>query len=346
MNINKLIRPSVLNLKKYSSARDEFSDKKDDFQFMDANENPFDTEYNRYPDPYQKGLKKKLADLKTISDENIVLGNGSDEILDLIIRVFCEPQKDEILSLSPSYGMYEVLAQINNVTYKTCRLNSEFQLDVKAFLNEVSKNTKMLILCSPNNPTGALLQVASIKKVLDDFKGIVVIDEAYIDFSANSSFINELAHYENLIVTQTFSKAAGLAGIRLGVCYASQAICKAINKIKLPYNVNTLTQQKALQFLENIDKIKSQIEIIKSERSVLFKVLESLNYVEKVYPSDANFILVKVDDANKRYQELLNFGIVVRNRTNVEMCENCLRISVGNPQENQKLIYVLKEIDR
>ncbi|SEA23559.1 histidinol-phosphate transaminase [Psychroflexus halocasei] len=346
MNINKLIRPSVLNLKKYSSARDEFSDKKDDFQFMDANENPFDTEYNRYPDPYQKSLKKKLADLKMISHENIVLGNGSDEILDMIIRVFCEPQKDEILSLSPSYGMYEVLAQINNVTYKTCRLNSKFQLDVKALLNEVSKNTKMIILCSPNNPSGALLQVASIKKVLDDFKGIVVIDEAYIDFSANSSFINELAHYENLIITQTFSKAAGLAGIRLGVCYASQAICKAINKIKLPYNVNTLTQQKAIQFLKNIDKMKSQIEIIKSERSVLFKVLESLNYVEKVYPSDANFILVKVDDANKRYQELLNFGIVVRNRTNVEMCENCLRISVGNPQENQKLIYVLKEIDR
>ena len=242
--------------------------------------------------------------------------------------------------------MYEVLAQINNVTYKTCRLNSEFQLDVKALLNEVSKNTKMIILCSPNNPTGALLQVASIKKVLDDFEGIVVIDEAYIDFSSSSSFINELAHYENLIVTQTFSKAAGLAGIRLGVCYASQEICTLMNKIKLPYNVNSLTQQKALQFLENKDKIQVQIEIIKSERSVLNKVFETLSYVEKNYPSDANFILIKVDDANKRYQELLNFGIVVRNRTNEEMCENCLRISVGNPQENQKLIYVLKEIDR
>lgn len=346
MNINKLIRPSVLKLEPYSSARDEFSDNHKDFQFMDANENPFETEYNRYPDPYQKKLKKKLADLKMISHENIVLGNGSDEILDLIIRVFCEPQKDEILSLSPSYGMYEVLAQINNVTYKTCRLNSEFQLDVKSLLNEVSKNTKMIMLCSPNNPTGALLQVASIKKVLENFKGIVVIDEAYIDFSANSSFINELAHYENLIITQTFSKAAGLAGIRLGVCYASQAICKAINKIKLPYNVNSLTQQKALDFLENIDKMKAQIEIIKSERSVLNNVFESLSYVEKIYPSDANFILIKVDDADLRYQQLLDFGIVVRNRTNEEMCENCLRISIGNPQQNQKLIYVLKEIDR
>ncbi|MDN6281166.1 MAG: histidinol-phosphate transaminase [Psychroflexus sp.] len=295
---------------------------------------------------YQKDLKTKLAKLKSVSHQNIVLGNGSDEILDLIIRVFCEPKQDEILSISPSYGMYKVLAGINNVSFKTCVLNPKFQFEADSLLEKITMNTKLVILCSPNNPTGNLLQVAEIKMLLNNFKGIVLIDEAYIDFSANSSFINELPQYKNLIVTQTFSKSAGLAGIRLGACYASSEICQVLHKIKLPYNVNTLTQKKALDFLENTSAMKTQIEIIKSERSALAAVLKSLSYVIKVYPSDSNFILVKVDNANNRYQQLLDFDIVIRNRTHDPLCDNCLRISIGNPQENQKLIYVLKEIDR
>lgn len=344
MNLDNLIRNNVKQMTAYSSARDEFNTENSDYLFLDANENPFSSNFNRYPDPYQKQLKSKIAEVKEIPENNILLGNGSDEILDLIFRAFCEPQIDEIITLPPTYGMYEVLANLNSVNVKTIHLSQNFQIDVNSVLNSTSPQTKLIFICSPNNPSGNLLQINDIKNILNAFSGLVVLDEAYIDFSDSSSFISELNNFPNLIVTQTFSKALAHAGIRLGMCFASARIIDVLNKIKPPYNVNQLTQNKAIEVLNDFENYQFQIQILKSEREILTEKLKTINWIENVFPSEANFLLCRVDDANRRYQQLLEEKIVVRNRSNIVFCDNCLRISVGTPAENQILMTALNTL--
>ena len=343
-NIENFIRENVKLMKAYSSARDEFTDSAE--VYLDANENPFDNGINRYPDPYQKNLKKRISEIKSIPIKNIMLGNGSDEVLDLIFRAFCEPKHDNVIVTPPTYGMYKVLAGMNNVDLRPSYLDNNFNIRIKDILDQIDVNTKLIILCSPNNPSGNTMPEEQVKELLIRSNCLVVIDEAYIDFSEDSSYLNKLDMYPNLIVCQTLSKAWGMAGIRLGICYASQAIISVLNKIKPPYNVNVLTQQKALTSLENIDNFKSHLEEILKEKKKLRAALEQISFVKIIYPSDANFWLIKVDDANKRYGQLLQKGIVVRNRTNEISCDNCLRITVGTPRENEKLIIALKKLQQ
>lgn len=343
-NINSLVRPSVMALTPYASARDEFKDLKRDMVFLDANENPFNNGVNRYPDPQQTTVKQTLSTLKKIPTDQILLGNGSDEVLDLIIRAFCEPEKDTIITLPPTYGMYGVLANVNNVKNQEISLTIRFQPDEDAILNASDPAAKILFICSPNNPTGNRLDAHKIELILNNFKGLVVIDEAYIDFSKQQSWSQRLAEFPNLIVTQTLSKAYAMAGIRLGICYASAAIIAILNKIKPPYNVNDLTQAKALEQLSNLQDVKTQIALIVSQREQLISSLKSLNFVSEVYPSDANFVLVKVDNATKRYHQLIKEGIVIRNRTTQHLCDNCLRFTIGTPEENTLLLNVLKRL--
>ena len=332
-------------LKPYSSARDEYQSTGSEMVFLDANENPFQTDVNRYPDPQQRNLKAELAKLKGIVSENILLGNGSDEVLDLLFRAFCEPGDDNIITLPPTYGMYKVLANINNIENREVLLNSDFEPNVTEILNSVDQNTKMIFLCSPNNPTGNSFSEEKILQILESYNGLVIIDEAYIDFSEEKSWLNKLGQYQNLVVTQTLSKAYGMAGIRLGICYASTAIIEILNKIKPPYNVNELTQVRALDRVLKKEQIVSEIADLIKERTLLSEALANVGFVEKIYPSDANFILVKVDNANKRYGQLLEKGIVIRNRTTQPLCENTLRLTVGTQAENKKLIEALKSIE-
>ena len=344
-NLNKIIRPNILTMKAYSSARDEFKDASKDLIFLDANENPYNNGLNRYPDPQQRDLKQILSQIKNISTENMVLGNGSDEVLDLIFRAFCEPNQDNVISISPSYGMYSVLANLNAVEYRKSLLNIEdFQPNLDDIFSKIDANTKMIFLCSPNNPTGEIIKRNTLTEIVENFDGLVVIDEAYIDFSDEQSWIYELENYPNIIVTQTLSKAVGLAGIRLGILYASKEIISVLNKIKPPYNVNQLTQNKAIEILKDYKKINATTQVLIEQKGVLKQALENCSFVEKIYPSDANFILIKVDNANKRYDEFLEKGIVIRNRTNDDLCENCLRITVGTEEENSKLIETLKSL--
>ncbi|MFV8355141.1 histidinol-phosphate transaminase [Flavobacterium sp. XS1P32] len=344
-DINNLIRDNVKNMKPYSSARDEFEDfDTAEMIFLDANENPFENGVNRYPDPQQINVKAVLAKQKFVKSNQILLGNGSDEVLDLLFRAFCEPKIDNVITLPPTYGMYGVLANLNAVENREVLLTKDFQPEIEKIMEAVDINTKMIFLCSPNNPTGNSFSDESVAYLLQNFKGLVVIDEAYIDFSKKDSWINELDEYPNLIITQTLSKAYGLAGIRLGVCYGSATVISVLNKIKPPYNVNELTQKRALERLDNKDKIKSEIESIIEQREELLQVLLDIKFVQKIYPTEANFILVKVDDANKRYAELIAKGIVIRNRTTQALCENTLRFTVGTEQENKKLIEVLKQL--
>ncbi|GAA4271727.1 histidinol-phosphate transaminase [Aquimarina gracilis] len=340
-DIRQLVRDNVLDLKPYSSARDEYVSDGTKMIFLDANENPFENGVNRYPDPQQRSLKQILAEQKEISTKNILLGNGSDEVLDLIFRAFCEPKIDNIITLPPTYGMYKVLANINNIEEKEVLLLEDFQPDVEQILDAVNPNTKTIFLCSPNNPTGNSFSESSIVQILESFNGLVVIDEAYIDFSEKESWLKKINDYPNLLVTQTLSKAYGLAGIRLGICYASEDVINILNKIKPPYNVNELTQLKALERVLNQDQVKLEISKILTERENLNTVLKEIPFVEEVYKSDANFILAKVDDANKRYTQLLDMGIVIRNRTTQPLCKNTLRFTVGTEAENKKLIEVL-----
>ena len=344
MEIKDLIRENIKSLEAYSSARDEFKAMSSEFVFIDANENPFDTGLNRYPDPQQNLVKEALSKMKGISKEQILLGNGSDEVLDLIFRVFCEPREDNVIVLPPTYGMYEVLANTNAIELVKIPLVENFQPNVKEIVKVQDAKTKVLFLCSPNNPTANSFDASSIETLLKEFNGIVVIDEAYIDFSIEDSWLGRLDEFPNLIVTQTLSKAYGLAAIRLGICYASKEIISILNKIKPPYNVNQLTQDVALKALLNRDEVNNQITAITSERNQLIKDLEKLDIVDKVYASDANFLLVKVDNANLRYEQLLNNGIVVRNRSNQMLCENCLRLTIGTKEDNEKLITTLKLI--
>ena len=343
-NLDTLIRPNIKTLKPYASARDEFKDFDKDMVFLDANENPFENGVNRYPDPQQLKLKKVISELKQIPVNQILLGNGSDEVLDLIFRAFCEPNKDNILILPPTYGMYEVLANINAVEIISVPLNENFQPRVNNILEASNNHSKVLFLCSPNNPTANSFERQSIEKLLLNFKGLVVIDEAYIDFSEQESWLSQLDNFPNLIVIQTLSKAYGLAGIRLGMCFASAEIIAILNKIKPPYNLNELTQQRAIERLKNTIKVSDEVQCILQQRQVLISELKTIPYIEKIYPSDANFLLVKVDDANARYQQLIEKGIVIRNRTNQPLCDNCLRLTIGTEDENLKLINTLKTL--
>ena len=342
MIIENLIRENIKSLKPYSSAREEFKNSASNLVYLDANENPFDTGLNRYPDPQQNLVKAALAKIKNVSREQLLLGNGSDEVLDLIFRVFCEPKVDTVIVLPPTYGMYEVLANTNDVKILNISLLNNYQPNVDEILKAQNSQTKLLFLCSPNNPTANSFNADKIETLIKKFTGIVVIDEAYIDFSSQESWIGRLNEFPNLIVIQTLSKAYGLAGIRLGACYSSTKIISVLNKIKPPYNVNQLTQQTALKALQNSIKTNNEIAIIISERNKLKTDLEEISFIVKVYPSDANFLLVKVDNAIVRYHQLVEHKIIVRNRTNLPLCENCLRFTVGTKEENKKLMNTLK----
>ena len=345
MNVLDLVRDNIKNIKPYSSARDEYKDATSESMiFLDANENPFENGVNRYPDPQQNDVKDLLVNIKSVAKKNILLGNGSDEVLDLIFRAFCEPNKDNIITLPPTYGMYSVLANINAIENKKVLLTEDFQPKVDQILDAVDNNSKILFLCSPNNPSGNSFSIEKVETLLNNFKGLVVIDEAYIDFSEQESWLNRLEEFPNLVITQTLSKAYGLAGIRLGVCYASKVVISILNSIKPPYNVNELTQQKAFERLKKVDEVATEIKAIKQEREQLMNSLKNINFISHIYPSDCNFFLVKVDDATKRYNQLIQLGIVIRNRTTQPLCENCLRFTVGTETENKKLLQALKEL--
>jgi histidinol-phosphate aminotransferase len=345
-SLHNLTRENIKSLKPYSSARDEYKDATSaEMIFLDANENPFENGVNRYPDPQQNNVKALLSEIKGIGKEKILLGNGSDEVLDLIFRAFCEPNRDNIITLPPTYGMYAVLANINAIENRTVLLTEEFQPKVDQILNEVDQNSKILFLCSPNNPSGNSFTEEIVEELLTKFNGLVVIDEAYIDFSEQNSWLEKLKQFPNLIITQTLSKAYGLAGIRLGVCYGSEEIIKILNSIKPPYNVNQLTQQRAIDRLSKTDEVEKEVSEIIQQRDAVLKALKELSFIKKIYPTDCNFVLVKVDDATVRYHQLVANGIVVRNRTTQPLCENCLRFTIGTVLENEKLISVLNELN-
>ncbi|WP_435131988.1 histidinol-phosphate transaminase [Formosa sp. A9] len=343
-SVQDLLRPSIKALKAYSSARDEFQEETSDMVFLDANENPFNNGINRYPDPYQNEVKAILSDIKEVSKSNILLGNGSDEVLDLIVRAFCEPNQDNVIILPPTYGMYEVLANLNAVGIKKVLLTETFQPETDQILEAADAHSKILFLCSPNNPSGNSFIDTDVEVLLKKFEGIVVIDEAYIDFSSKDSWLQRLDEFPNLIITQTLSKAYGMAGIRLGICYASTEIISVLNTIKPPYNINVLTQNKAAELLKQTDLVSNEIDAILIERSQLISDLKQINYISKIYPTDTNFVLVKVDDATQRYNQLIKKGVVVRNRTTQPLCENCLRLTVGTSVENETLLTALKSL--
>ncbi len=341
--LNSIIRENIKTLKPYSSARDEYKNttsKK--IIYLDANENPFENGVNRYPDPQQNSVKDILSKIKRVDKKNILLGNGSDEVLDLVIRAFCEPYKNNIITLPPTYSMYSVLAHINGVKNKTVLLSKNFQPQVDKIIKEIDSNSKILFLCSPNNPTGNSFSKEIVEELIIKFNGIVVIDEAYIDFSANKSWLEKLDKYSNLIIVQTLSKAFGMAGIRLGICYASEEIINVLNSIKPPYNVNKLTQQKAKERLLQKKEVYSEVLMVLKERDRVLEFLKLNKFIKNIFPTDSNFVLIKVDDATKRYNQLIKSGVVVRNRSHQPLCENCLRITIGTKEENSKLIKALK----
>ncbi|RHJ91709.1 histidinol-phosphate transaminase [Parabacteroides bouchesdurhonensis] len=342
MSLEKLVRRNIRNMKPYSSARNEFHGTAS--VFLDANENPWNTTYNRYPDPLQMELKERVSELKGVETDSIFLGNGSDEAIDLVFRAFCDPGMDSVILIDPSYGMYEVCANLNNVECKKVLLNDKFDLDADKILALDNDWVKVVFLCSPNNPTGNCLNRDEIYKVLDKFHGIVIIDEAYVDFSSQPSFLTELNKFPNLIVLQTLSKAWGAAAIRLGMAFASPEIISVFNKIKYPYNVSKPSQEAALSILSDTEKMQKQLSQILFERSRIEKALTESPYFFKVYPSDANFLLVEVGNANNAYNYLVKKGIVVRNRNNITLCRGCLRITIGTPEENDILLDVMKSL--
>ncbi len=340
--LKELVRENIWKLKPYSCARDEF--KGEAKAYLDANENPFNTLYNRYPDPLQWAVKEKIAELKYVKPSQIMLGVGSDEPIDLIFRVFCEPKVDNVVAINPTYGMYGVCADINNVEYRQVNLEADYSLNAEKVLAAVDKNSKVVFLCSPNNPTANLLNTTEIEKILKGFDGIVVIDEAYIDFSDKASWLTKLNKYPQMVILQTFSKAWGLAAARCGMAFASEEIISFFNKVKYPYNINILTQKLILEKLEQVEIKNNWVKEILSQRALMIEELEQLSIVEHIYPSDANFILVKVDDANLRYKQLVEKGIIVRNRNSVTLCENCLRITIGTAQDNKELLTALTSL--
>ena len=339
--LSKLVRPNIWALEPYSCARDEFKGM-DAHVFLDANENPYNDPINRYPDPLQEKLKERLAPLKGVRPSQIFLGNGSDEAIDLVYCIFCNPGKDNVVAIAPTYGMYKVCADINDVEYRGVPLTEDWQLDTKALLNACDARTKVIWLCSPNNPTGNDFPREAIHEVLTGFSGIVVVDEAYCDFSSQVPFRSLLDNYPNLIVLNTFSKAWASAAIRLGMAFASEEIIGLFNKVKYPYNVNLLTQEKALALLSDFGTIDAWLAQIRREREHVLPALAELPIVLKVFPTDANFVLVRVTDANRIYRYLIEKGIVVRNRTRVQLCKDCLRITIGTRQENNELLGALR----
>lgn len=338
--LDQLIRPNILNLKPYSSARNEYTG--EEGIFLDANENPFNAPYNRYPDPFQRKLKEKIGKLKHIDASCIFLGNGSDEPIDIVYRSFCEPGRDNAILIDPSYGMYQVAADVNNVEVRKVLLTNDYQLDVNALLAATDSNSKLLFLCSPNNPTGNCFKQEDIETLLIEFNGIVVLDEAYIDFAPGKSFLPTLNKYPNLIILQTFSKAWGMAGIRLGMAFAQPDIIKVFSKIKYPYNLNILTQQKALELINNNEKTAEWVKLLIEEREKLASEFKKLSFIEQVYPSDANFLLIKCAEPKEIYKYLVNKQIIIRDRSSVSLCVGSLRITVGSPDENKVLLDALK----
>ncbi|MFD1630180.1 histidinol-phosphate transaminase [Pseudopedobacter beijingensis] len=343
-NINNIIRENIKNLKPYSSARDEF--KGEASVYLDANENafgsPLETNYHRYPDPLAHAVKLELSKIKGVPPRNIFLGNGSDEAIDILFRSFCNPGKDNVIIVPPTYGMYEVSANINDITLKRVNLTEDFQLNLEGIAEAIDENTKLIFICSPNNPTGNSINREDVETLLANFNGIVVIDEAYINFSRQKSFIQELTEYANLVVLQTLSKAWGLAGLRVGMAFASEEIIEIFNKVKPPYNINQSSQELALAALKNVTQVNEWIKQILSERDNLVLNIKNFDFVIDIYPSDANFILVKTTDANQVYNHLVNDGIIIRNRNKVELCEGCVRITIGTLEENKALLDSLK----
>ncbi len=344
-DINQLLRENIKSLKPYSSARDEY--KGEASIYLDANENaygsPLDTPYNRYPDPLQHKVKLRLSEIKGVPPRNIFLGNGSDEAIDLLFRSFCNPAVDNVILVPPTYGMYEVSASINDVAIKRVPLTTEYQLNLEGIAEAIDKNTKLIFICSPNNPTGNSINREDIETILANFNGIVVVDEAYINFSRQKSFIQELTEYSNLVVLQTLSKAWGLAGLRLGMAFASEEIIEVLNKVKPPYNINDATQHLAIQALQQVNLVNSWITDTLKERDILVKNLTKFNFVLDIYPSDANFILVKTTSPKAIYDFLVTHGIIVRDRSKIELCEGALRITIGRPEENEQLINALQQ---
>ena len=342
MNLEKLLRENIRSLQPYSSARDEF--KGEASVFLDANENPYNAPFNRYPDPLQWEVKEQISKIKHLPAENIFLGNGSDEPIDLLYRAFCEPRTDNVVAIEPTYGMYKVCANINDVEYRKVLLDENFDFSADKLLSATNLCTKIIWLCSPNNPTGNSLNSNEIIKTLENFDGIVVLDEAYIDFASQSSFLSKLIQFPNLVILQTFSKAWGSAAIRLGMAFASTEIISVLNKIKYPYNINILTQGQALKTIESSEKVKEWVNILLQERTKLIESLQTISIVQHIYPTDSNFVLVKVNDANATYNYLVEKGIIVRNRSSVSLCLGCLRITVGTSEENNALIQALNSI--
>ncbi|MBQ1851201.1 MAG: histidinol-phosphate transaminase [Paludibacteraceae bacterium] len=338
--LKDLVRKNIWELKPYSCARDEF--KGEASVYLDANENPYGAPYNRYPDPRQIALKEKISKIKGVPADQIMLGNGSDEPIDLIYRIFCEPGVDNVVAIEPTYGMYGVCADVNNVEYRAIKLDDKFDINGRETITAVDEHTKVMWFCSPNNPTGNLLTRNKLAFMCYNFPGIVVIDEAYADFSSQESWLKTLNQFPNLIVLQTFSKAWGMASVRCGMAFASKQIIELFNKVKYPYNINLLTQQFVSERLDHEDEMKQQVQQILAERSRMAEELQKLDCVETVYPSEANFLLVKVDDAELRYDQLMMSGVIVRNRNKVQLCEGCLRITIGTPEENNELLYNLQ----
>ncbi|WP_295768541.1 histidinol-phosphate transaminase [uncultured Mucilaginibacter sp.] len=342
-NINNILRENIKNLKPYSSARDEF--KGDASVYLDANENafgsPLNKDYNRYPDPLQYAVKMRLSEIKGVPARNIFLGNGSDEAIDILFRSFCNPGVDNVILVPPTYGMYEVSANINDIAIKRVNLTDEYQLNLEGIAEAIDKNTKLIFVCSPNNPTGNSINRDDIETLLANFKGLVVVDEAYINYSRQKTFIQELTEYANLVVLQTLSKAWGLAALRVGMAFASEEIIEVMNKVKPPYNINEASQQLALEALQNVEQVNGWIKETLTERDNLVLKLKEFDFVVDIYPSDANFILVKTTDAKGIYNYLVEHGIIVRDRSKVELCEGALRVTIGTPQENITLINTL-----
>lgn len=345
-DIEKLIRSNIKILKPYSSARDEFNGEAS--IFLDANENSFGSplpkNYNRYPDPHQRKLKEKIAQIKGVPPEHIFLGNGSDECIDLLFRAFCNPGKDNVILCPPTYGMYEVSANINDIESRKISLTKDFQLNIDGIAGVADEHTKLIFLCSPNNPTGNSLYHEDIEVMLNNFDGLVIIDEAYINFSRQPSFIRELTEYPNLVVMQTLSKAWGLAALRVGMIFSSIQVVDILNKIKPPYNINQASQELSMEALGNIEQVNAWTKALVEEREKLKKQLQELSHVQYIYPSDANFLLVKINKPREMYEALVDMGIIVRDRGNVILCEGCLRITVGTPEENKRLIAAMKEL--
>jgi histidinol-phosphate aminotransferase len=339
--LEQLLRTNIANLKPYSSARDEYTG--EEGVFLDANENPYNAPYNRYPDPYQRKLKAEIAKLKGVNADSIFLGNGSDEPIDLLYRAFCEPGVDNVVSIDPTYGMYQVAADVNNIKVKKVLLTDDFTLDVKALLNAVDTNTKLMWICSPNNPTSNCFAEDDMMAILNNFEGIVVIDEAYIDFAPGRSLLSKLSNYPNLVILQTFSKAWGMAGIRLGMAFAQPAIISVLSKIKYPYNLNILTQQKALELIVNKDRTEKWIDQLIEERQRLQSELGKLPFVQHIHPSDANFLLIRTPQPKLIYTYLIDRKIIIRDRSSVSLCAGCLRITVGTGAENDALLEALRQ---